>query len=141
MTGTERFGLRFHHFGLAVAEPEPALRFLAGLGYAPGPRVFDPLQNVHLVLCTHPAMPAVEAIWPANEASPVQRLIRRGHMIYHLCYVSADAARSLAAIEAAGLATVPLGPAQPAVLFGGTPVSFHSVDGFGMIELIHGEPA
>jgi len=33
-----------------------------------------------------------------------------------------------------------VGVAKPAALFGGVPVSFHSVDQLGLIELVHGEP-
>ena len=136
----DAFGLRFHHFGLAVPEPDAAFRFLAGLGYTAGACVFDPLQGVNLAMRHHPAMPDVEVIWPGAAASPIDRLIKRGHMIYHLCYVTLDAARSLRAIEDMGLAVAPLGEARPAVLFGGVEVSFHSIDHFGMVELIHGEP-
>ena len=143
VAGSEIFaglGLRFHHFGLAVPEPEPAFRFLAAMGYEPGRQVFDPLQNVNLAMRHHSAMPDVEVIWPGEGASPIDKMIRRGHMIYHLCYVTADADASVAAIEAAGLEVAPLGPAKPAVLFGGSPVSFYAIDQVGMIELIHGEP-
>ena len=42
--------------------------------------------------------------------------------------------------DSGGVGGVPAGPAKPAALFGGVPVSFHSVDQLGLIELIHGEP-
>ena len=133
-------GLRFNHFGLAVPQPGPAFRFLAALGYEPGRMVFDPLENVNLPMRQHGDMPDVEVIWPGEGASPIDRIIKRGHMIYHLCYVTSDADASIAALEAAGMEMAPLGPAKPALLFGGRPVSFHGIDQVGMIELIHGEP-
>jgi len=136
----DRFGLRFHHFGLAVPEPSAAFRFLAAMGYEDGATVFDPLQNVHLAMRHHKAMPDVEVVWPKESGSPIDRMLRRGHMIYHLCYVTQNAECSLAAMEAAGLVILPLGEPKPALLFGGTPVSFHTIDQIGMIELIHGEP-
>ncbi|HME26590.1 MAG TPA: VOC family protein [Acetobacteraceae bacterium] len=138
--GAAGFGLRFHHLGLAVPAPEAAMVFLGALGYTAGAAGFDPLQNVHLAIRHHPTMPDVEVIWPGDGPSPIDRMIRRGHMIYHLCYVTEDATASLDAMTAAGLEVAPLGPATPAVLFGGVPVSFHSVDQLGLIELIHGEP-
>jgi len=133
-------GLRFHHFGLAVPAPAPAFRFLAALGYTAGATAFDPLQNVNLAMRHHTTMPDVEVIWPGEGASPIDRMLRRGHMIYHLCYVTDDAAASVAAIEAAGLEVAPLGPPTPAKLFCGVPVSFHAIGEIGLIELIHGEP-
>jgi len=135
------FGLRFHHFGLAVLEPSAAFRFLTAMGYADGAAVFDPLQNVYVAIRHHPLMPDVEVVWPKERGSPIDRMLQRGHMIYHLCYVTDDAERTLAAMEAAGLTIMPLGEPKPALLFGGTPVSFHTIDQVGMIELIHGEPA
>ena len=138
--GLAGFGLRFHHLGLAVPAPDTAMVFLEALGYTAGAALFDPLQNVHVAMRHHPTMPDVEVIWPGEGASPIDQLIRRGHMIYHLCYVTEDAAVSLDAMTAAGLEVVPAGPAKPAALFGGVPVSFHSVDQLGLIELIHGEP-
>ena len=134
------FGLSFHHFGLAVRTPELAFRFLAALGYTGGAPVFDPLQNVNLVMRCHQLMPDVEVIWPSDGPSPIAQIIRRGPMIYHLCYVTDDAEASLAAMADAGLDVLTLGPAKAAVLFGGQSVSFHSIDGVGLIELIHGEP-
>lgn len=134
------FGLRFHHLGLCVPGPEQADAFLGALGYVSGPAVFDPLQNVNLAMRTHASMPDVEVIWPGEGPSPIDRMIRSGNMIYHLCYVVDDAAASVAAMEAAGLRVLSLGAAKPARLFGGTPVSFHRLDGVGLIELIHGEP-
>jgi hypothetical protein len=138
--GERGFGLRFHHFGLAVPAPAAAFRFLEALGYADGAMTFDPLQNVNLAMRHHAVMPDVEVIWPGEGPSPIDLMIRRGHMIYHLCYVTRDACASVEAMTAAGLEVMPLGPPKPAKLFGGVPVSFHSIDEVGLIELIHGEP-
>jgi len=134
------YGLRFHHLGLAVPGPEQAFQFLGSLGYTAGAEAFDPLQNVHLAMRHHAAMPDVEVIWPGEPPSPIDQMIKRGHMIYHLCYETDAAEAALAAMEADGFRVMSLGPPKPARLFGGVPVSFHRVDGFGLIELIHGTP-
>ena len=134
------FGLRFHHFGWIVPAPEKATSFLVVLGYVAETAVFDPLQQVNLRMMTHASMPDVELIWPGPGDSPVTRLLRRGHMIYHACYVTDDAEASLAAMAAAGQDVLPVSPAQPAILFGGVKVSFHAIDEVGLIELIHGMP-
>ncbi|MBV8914299.1 MAG: VOC family protein [Acetobacteraceae bacterium] len=132
------YGLRFHHLGLAVPGPEHAFRFLAALGYRIGGQTFDPLQNVNLAMRHHTSMPDVEVIWPGEGPSPIDQMIKRGNMIYHMCFETDDAAASLAAIEADGLRVFSLGEPKPARLFGGVPVSFHRVDQVGLIELIHG---
>jgi methylmalonyl-CoA/ethylmalonyl-CoA epimerase len=136
-----RFGMRFHHFGLAVPGSDDAFRFLTALGYRLGPVVFDPLQTVNLAMCTHRRMPDVEVVWPSDIASPIDALLRRnGPMVYHLCFVAGSARAAIVAIEQEGFNVTVISEAKPAVLFGGREVSFYSVDGIGVIELIEGEP-
>jgi hypothetical protein len=136
-----RYGLEFHHFGLAVKSPEAAFRYLEALGYTAGSTCYDPLQKVNLAMRHHERMPDVEVIWPGTEPSPIDRMLKRGDsMIYHLCYTSDDVERSVAALEETGLEVLPLGLAQPAVLFDGIEVSFYSITGVGIIEIIAGLP-
>ena len=138
--GGNAFGLTFHHFGLAVRKPDTAFLYLKALGYTDGAAAFDPLQGVNLAMRHHKSMPDVEVIWPGDGASPLDNYLKRGSIVYHLCYASADVKASLAAMSAAGLRLLPVAPPTPAVLFGGIAVSFHSVLGVGLIELIHGQP-
>jgi len=137
-----RFGLAFHHFGLAVRSPERAMLYLKALGYRESATEYDALQAVNLAMLHHPEMPDVEVIWPGDGPSPIGGLLKRNEtMIYHLCYETHDAASSIAAIEAAGLHIMQVSEPKPAVLFGGLKVSFHYVEGFGLIELIHAAQA
>ena len=130
-------GLRFHHLGLAVADPAEAFRYLQALGYAEGSAVFDPLQRVNLAMRHHPTMPDVEVIWPGDGPSPIDKMIKgSGTLIYHLCYASPDPEAAVAALEAAGVEAVMVSPPKPAVLFAGREVSFYMVSGFGLIELL-----
>jgi len=135
------YGLEFHHFGLAVRSPEAAFRYLSDLGYRAGSTCYDPLQKVNLAMRHHERMPDVEVIWPGAEPSPIDRMLKKSDsMIYHLCYTSANVDESLAALERAGLEVLPLGMAQPALLFGGIEVSFYNITGVGIIEIIAGTP-
>ena len=139
---TNRFGITFHHFGLAVRSPGRAFLFLKALGYREGPTEYDPLQAVNLAMLDHPDMPDVEVIWPGDGPSPIGALLKRSDaLVYHLCYVTDDAALTVSAIEAAGLSVMQVAEPKPAILFGGLYVSFHYVEGYGLIELIHAAPA
>lgn len=130
--------LAFHHFGLAVASPSDAFRYLASLGYTTGNSAFDPLQRVNLAMRHHPTMPDVEVIWPGDGPSPIDKLIKKtGTMIYHLCYASSDADAALAAFSAAGMEILRISPPTPAILFDGQNVSFYHISGFGLIEILH----
>lgn len=133
----ESFGLVFDHFGLATRDANKTLAFMRGLGYRTPATVHDPLQRVNLVLCGHATMPAVEVIFAAGEAGPVDAILaQQPQSIYHLCFRSRDLAATLDAIRAGGFRVLPVSPPKPAVLFGGRPVSFHMVRGFGLIEVI-----
>jgi catechol 2,3-dioxygenase-like lactoylglutathione lyase family enzyme len=130
--------LDFHHLGLAVASRRDAVAFLTALGYETGEAVYDPLQKVNLMMCTHASHPAVEIIWPGEEKSPLEGLIRTrtAGVIYHICYETADLAAVLAELEELGIRMVCKAPPQPAILFGGRPVSFYEAVGIGLIEII-----
>jgi hypothetical protein len=132
------FGLAFHHLGLAVRRPDAAVVFLQNLDYAIGERIFDPEQNVNLILCRHERMPQIEIIFPGDGAGPIDVFINRhaNGIVYHVCYESADVPSSLAAIEAAQLRPVCVAEPRPAVLFQGRPVSFYNVIGIGLIEIL-----
>jgi hypothetical protein len=133
-------GLEFHHFGLAVPQPEAAFRLLTAMGYGVGPVVFDPLQMVRLAMCRHPQMPDVEVVSPSDAASPIDRVLRRnGPLFYHVCYVTPEIDAALTAIEREGFNLIMVSEPKPAILFGGREVAFCSVDGFGLIELLQDE--
>ena len=129
--------LRLHHHGLAVREDTEALTFLALLGYNCSVPVYDPVQNVRLRLCSHDAMPTVEIVMPGEGPGPLDAILRRqDQLLYHTCYEVDDRAAVLGALEQADLRVFEvLGP-TPAILFGGRQVSFHTVLGFGLIELL-----
>lgn len=138
MTRPALHGLDFHHLGLAVKNDRDALVMLEALGYSPGEKIYDPLQNVHVRLCTAPLQPTVEIVQPGEEGkSPVDSIISKyNELVYHNCYETPDLAQTLAAIEGLGLRCMTLSERKPAVLFGGRHVSFYRVIGFGIIELL-----
>jgi methylmalonyl-CoA/ethylmalonyl-CoA epimerase len=132
-------GLSFHHLGLAVRRPDDSIRFLGGLGYEIDDSVFDPEQNVNLIMCRHKGlMPAVEIIYPAAANSPIDTLVNRrpDGIVYHVCYVTADVSATLTWMEQNGVRAVCVAPPTPAVLFGGRRVSFYNIVGMGLCEMI-----
>lgn len=133
-----RFGLSFHHLGLAVREPGKALIFHRELGYKTSKPFFDPEQNVNLIMCRHDVMPDVEIIYSGTSPGPLDGMLakHRKGITYHICFVSADVASSIGQIMAAGIDVICASPPAQAVLFGGAEVSFYLVGGVGLIEII-----
>jgi methylmalonyl-CoA/ethylmalonyl-CoA epimerase len=130
-------GLTFHHHGLAVRNDEQALIFLAKLGYVAGDRVHDTVQDVKLRLCTHEHLPTVEIVMPGDGDGPTRGLLARNEgLLYHTCYEIDDRAAVLDELEEAGLRAFEVLPPTPALLFGNRHVSFHTIRGFGLIELL-----
>jgi hypothetical protein len=131
--------LIFNHLGLAVKDDQAALTMLGAMGYEAGERIHDPIQNVYVRLCTAEKFPTVEIVQPGGGEgkSPVDGVISKyNQMIYHTCYETADLDATLAELRGLGLQVMTLSQRQPAVLFGGRHVSFHMVQGVGIIELL-----
>ena len=132
-----QFGLTFHHMGLALKKEDAALKFLGGLGYDEGKQIYDPKQKVNLRLCTAEDKPAIELITKSEEEGPLDNILKKyNELIYHTCYETSDLDKSLSAMKEAGLRIVPVSPPTPAILFGGRKVSFYTVMGFGLIEIL-----
>lgn len=135
-------GFRFHHFGLAAADPVKAAAFAEKLGYSCGPEIFDPLQGVRLRWCEHVLSPSLEIVSPSGPDGPLKRiLLDQPSSFYHLCYeIADDTAVALHGLRADGTRVVTVVAPVPAVLFGGRRVSFHVVHGFGLLELLEQAP-
>lgn len=133
-------GLRFHHFGLAAADADRAVAFLVRMGYRCSEPVVDPLQNVVLHWCEKNGAPAIEVVSPTGTKGPLSSILaEHPSSFYHLCYETESAdADAVALLRATGARLVTVVPPIPAVLFGGRLVSFHQVQGFGLIELLQG---
>ncbi len=132
-----KFGLTFHHMGLALRKEDEALKFLGGLGYDENEQVYDPEQKVYLRLCTSKMSPAVELVTAGEEDGPLTPILKRyNELVYHTCYETNDLQGSLQAMQLDGLRVVPVSPPKPAILFGGRNVSFYTVMGFGLIEIL-----
>ena len=132
------FGLSFHHIGLAVKKPEDAINFVQGLGYEIGTPVFDVLQNVNLIMCSHPTDPKIEIIYPGNEKSPIDAFVTKysNGIVYHCCYVTKNIEDTLSEFTRSGLRPHCISQPTPAILFDGAKVSFYQVLGIGLIEII-----
>ncbi len=131
------FGLTFHHMGLALKKEDEALKFLAGMGYTAGEKRYDDKQKVFLRMCSAVGRPNVELVTEGPEKGPITAILKRySELVYHTCYETNDLQKSLKAMDAAGLRVIETSPPTPAILFDGRLVSFYTVIGFGVIEIL-----
>lgn len=139
---TSDLGLRFHHFGLAAKHPKLAERFVSSTGYTCGTPIVDPLQGVSLRWCTGDRLPSIEIVSPIDVHGPLARILHaQESSFYHLCYeVDTSSASALSTLREQGHRVMTVMSAKPAILFGGRLVSFHVVQGFGLIELLEPLP-
>jgi methylmalonyl-CoA/ethylmalonyl-CoA epimerase len=132
-----KYGLQFHHLGLAVAKKAKALKFLRGLGYEIGDEIYDPIQKVNLLMCSSSGLPQIEIIMPAEKQGLLDNILKgRTELIYHTCYITNDLNSSIEAIRNDQNRIVPVAGRAPAILFGDKYVSFYLIDGFGLIEIL-----
>jgi len=133
-------GLKFHHLGLATKNEKKATDFLRGLGYSINEIVYDPLQNVNLILCKHESYPNVEIIFPKyiNDInSPLSNIFKfQSELVYHICYTTTDLELSINKIKKLGLRVIPISLKKRAILFNNDLVSFYKIVGFGIIEIL-----
>jgi len=128
--------LKFHHLGLATKKSEKAVNFLKGLGYSISNSVFDSIQNVNLTMCTHPSMPDIEIIYPAQSSGHLDTVLKDNpESFYHICYTCQNLSESLEQIRMENR-VITIAERQPAVLFADKFVSFYMVAGFGIIEIL-----
>ena len=134
----ETLGIRFHHLGLLTDQPGAAATALTLLGFGVAEPVFDPLQGVELRMAEgHNDFARIEIITPGSGDSALSKLVkRRGDYMYHSCFTVKKVSATLAALADLGLRVVTVSEPKPAVLFGGKLVSFHSVEGLGLVEFI-----
>lgn len=132
----DKYGLKFHHLGLATKKCEKAVSFLTGLGYSVSESVFDSIQNVNLIMCTHPSMPDIEIIYPAKTSGDLDIVLKdNSESFYHICYTCKNLSDSLERIRAENR-VITISERKPATLFSNKFVSFYIVAGFGIIEIL-----
>lgn len=134
----ESLGIRFHHLGLLTDQPAAAATALTLLGYRVAEPVYDPLQDVELRMAQGDSEFArIEVITPSSRDSALSKMVkRRGDCMYHSCFTVKDVNATLSSLSDLGLRVITVSAPKPAVLFGGKQVSFHSVEGMGLIEFI-----
>ena len=132
-------GLTIHHFGIGTIHPEKTLLALNALGYVEDRRLRDERQGVDLIWCLKGQSPAMEIVSAHGPESPLKSIFARqlDAGLYHMCFeMIAPLAETLDLFESSGLRVMTVRGPLPASLFAGREVSFHIIQGLGLIELL-----
>jgi methylmalonyl-CoA/ethylmalonyl-CoA epimerase len=117
---------RLHHLGYVVASIEAVGdRFARTIGAVwKGKIIHDPLQvaKVSFIEPPNPFCATVELVEPAGENSPVERFLKRGGGLHHLCYEVDDLERHLKLSRSMGSMVVR--QPVPAVAFDGRRIAW-----------------
>lgn len=126
----------FHHLGIATKHQDKTFAFLAALGYERKVCGWEERQRVNIAIFEHHSMPAVEVIWGADDDSPVKNIVgKNDSSLYHLCYMVQDYGEALAFFANLGRVMTVCEPV-PSMLMDAHNVSFHYVQGVGLIEIL-----
>lgn len=128
-------GIRFHHVGIACKEIDKTAEAYAQLGYSKGETIFDPLQDINICFLTHPEMPLVELLSPADEKSPVVQILEKnGVTPYHTCYTVSNLDDAVKAFKR--LKYVVVSKPKEACAIEGRRVAFLYNADMGLIEFV-----
>jgi methylmalonyl-CoA/ethylmalonyl-CoA epimerase len=130
--------LRFSHIGIAVPNIDQALAVYHGIfGYTvrSGPFV-DPIQkaSVCFIATSNDGDVRIELVAPANDDSPVHKLLGKGIGTYHLCYEVDDIAQALRHVRSHGCLVV--SEPVPAVAFDGRRIAWFYTPTRQLTELV-----
>jgi methylmalonyl-CoA/ethylmalonyl-CoA epimerase len=116
---------RFHHVGLAV-------RSIGSIH--PGAVIHaDPIQGVKVSFLDWGGM-TLELVEPDGAGSPVEKSLRSGAKLLHVCFEVPDLEAAIAAARSAGFSK--LRDPVPAVAFGGRQIAWVYSAVYGLVELL-----
>lgn len=128
---------RIDHFGVAVADLDQALALYANLfGYRllRGP-YDDPQQEARVAFIGNNSDdPPLELVAPLGAGSQVERVLKKGLSLYHVCYETPNVDEAIAQLR--GQRCLLLSGPTPAVAYDGRPIAWLYTPNRQLIELV-----
>lgn len=123
--------MKVHHIGIAVKNIEKELQNYRNIldVESAGEIMYDPIQQARLCMLTLTGGTRFELV----EGAPVEKYLKKGVQMYHVCYETADIEQEIARLEQKH--SVVVSQPSPAVLFNNRKVAF-LYTAVGLIELV-----
>ena len=133
---------RIDHFGVAVASIEQALdQYAAWFGYRllRGP-YDDPQQQARVAFIgNNSSDPPLELVAPLGSGSQVERVLKKGLSLYHVCYETPDVSQAIEHLR--GQRCLLISGPTPAVAYDGRPIAWLYTANRQLIELVEAPKA
>jgi methylmalonyl-CoA/ethylmalonyl-CoA epimerase len=130
-------GFDFHHFGVAVRDLQHAIPVFGNLfGYQLKSGPFDdPTQNVSVCFLSRGDRdPVLELVAPLGPNSPIDRTLKKGGGVYHICYQVPDIRGAIEHLTRLG--SFLLSGPVPAVAFGMREIAWLMTEADLLVELV-----
>lgn len=130
--------MQFDHVGLLTSDADSAAKTLSLMGYSIGNQLLDPLQKVFVRMAkSFCGKSKIEIIKPTDCNLPLNSLLRRRNdYMYHSCFRVSKTALIKEQLILSGVQITTLSEPKPAILFNQRLVSFHLIEGLGLVEFI-----
>jgi len=129
--------MTFHHAGIAVrdlSQAIPICKRLLGYELISGP-FDDPVQNVSVCFLSRgEGDPVMELVAPLGPNSPIDRTLKKGGGIYHVCYQVRDINAAIRHLTDQG--SLLLSGPVPAVAFGMREIAWLMTEIGLLVELV-----
>lgn len=131
-----RFGLKFHHLGLATDNFNLSLKILKKFGYKAKSIKINKHFNVKNAICVSNYMPNIEIVSKTRNKSPIDRLIKKDkQLVYHICYISKNISETLKKFKQHKIHIIKISDSYLSP-FEGIASSFFFIKGLGLIEIM-----
>jgi methylmalonyl-CoA/ethylmalonyl-CoA epimerase len=127
----------FHHVGIAVREMSTSIEsYRTSFGYINVAGPFeDPIQNVKVCFLSRaPGDPVLELVAPLGPNSPIDRALKKGGGLYHLCYEVSNIEEAIAHLTEHG--SLLLSGPVPAVAFAMRRIAWLMTDAELLVEIV-----
>ena len=128
---------RLHHVGYLVADPGAWARRLAdAFGYVVESEVIaDPVQTASVQFLRLPGDSVwLELVSPLGASSKLDRALRRGEGLHHLCFEVEDIENAVDGLRLHSMRSI--APIVPAIAFGGRRIAWLTNRSGGLFELV-----
>ena len=132
----KKFGLRFHHLGLATDNFNLTLKILKKLQYKAKSIKTNKHFNVKNAICTSSHMPNIEIVSKTKNKSPIDKIIKKNkQLVYHICYISKDISQTLKKFKRHKIHIIKISDSYLSP-FEGIISSFFFIKGLGLVEIM-----